>query len=282
MTVTVLSENTTSSEKFKSEHGLSLFIETESHKILFDTGASGLFAENAEKMGIDLSSVDIAIISHGHYDHGGGLKTFLNINNKAKIYIHKQAFEPHYSTREGGTKAYIGLDKSLLPNERFVFCGDRFVIDDKLELFSDVEPERFVPTGNKDLFVKDGDNFVQDNFAHEQNLIINENGKTLLIAGCAHKGIINIVDKFKVIKGYTPDYVIGGFHLYSRGTGQNEDPDIVDEIGKILLETRSRYYTCHCTGIESYNRLKTVMGDKIDYISTGKKLKIFENSEEKK
>lgn len=275
MIVKILSENTTSSEKLGSEHGLSLYIETEAHTILFDTGASCLFAENAEKMGVDLTRVDLAVISHGHYDHGGGLKTFLGINNRAKIYLHQKAFEPHYANRPGGIKAYIGLDESLLSNERFVFCGDRFVIDHELELFSGVDSKRLVPSGNTDLFVKDGDAFVQDDFAHEQNLIISENGKTLLVAGCAHNGIINIIDQFNAEKGCLPDYVIGGFHLYNHGIKQNEAPNVVDEIGNILLETHSQYYTCHCTGIESYNRLKTVMGENIDYISTGEQLTIY-------
>ena len=117
-------------------------------------------------MGVDLTRIDLAVISHGHYDHGGGLKTFLGINNRAKIYLHHKAFEPHYANRPGGVKAYIGLDESLLPNERFVFCGERFVIDHELELFSGVVSKRLVPSGNTDLFMKDGDAFVQDNFAH--------------------------------------------------------------------------------------------------------------------
>lgn len=269
MTVKVLAENTTSSNMLESEHGLSLYIETKSYKILFDTGASDLFAKNAEKMGVDIGKVDLAVISHGHYDHGGGIKTFLGINNQAKIYLCEKAFEQYYSDRSGSTKEYIGLDKSLLPNDRFVFCGEHFVIDENLELFSGVDSKRFAPFGNTSLFMKNGDTFVQDTFAHEQNLIVNKKGKTILIAGCAHKGIINIVDKFKAMKGYMPDYVIGGFHLHSRGTNQNEAPHIVDEIGNILKETGSKFYTCHCTGIDSYNRLKTVMGESIEYISTG-------------
>src|SRR5574344_792094 len=78
-----------------------------------------------------------------------------------------------------------------------------------------------------------------------------------------------------VRRGYLPDYVIGGFHLYNHGTKQNAAPNVVDEIGNILLATHSQYYTCHCTGIESYNRLKTVMGENIDYISTGEQLTIY-------
>lgn len=274
MIVKVLSENTTSSEKFESEHGLSLYIETGTHKVLFDTGSSDLFAKNAEKMGVDIASVDLAVISHGHYDHGGGLKTFLGINNRAKIYLNQMAFEPHYANRPGGVKAYIGLDESLLPNDRFVFCSGRVVIDNELELFSGVKLKRLVPMGNADLFMKNRDAFVHDDFAHEQNLIISKDGKTLLIAGCAHSGVINIIDQFKIEKGCLPDYVIGGFHLYNRGTKQCEAPNVVDEIGNFLLKTCSKYYTCHCTGIESYNRLKTVMGESINYISTGDQISI--------
>ena len=148
MIVKVLSENTASSEKFGCEHGLSLYIETDTNKILFDTGASGLFAENAKKLGVDLTKVNLSVLSHGHYDHGGGLKTFLSINSIAKIYVQKRAFEKHYANRPGGIKEYIGLDESLLPNERFVFCGERFTIDEELELFSGVKAERLVPSGN--------------------------------------------------------------------------------------------------------------------------------------
>ncbi|UWG97115.1 MBL fold metallo-hydrolase [Dehalobacter sp. DCM] len=274
MIVKVLSENTSASAKFGNEHGLSLYIETQKHRLLFDTGASGLFAENAEKLGVDLTKVDVSVVSHGHYDHGGGLKTFLSINSKARIYLHQKAFEQHYANRSGGVKAYIGLGKELLPNDRFILCGDHLKLDEELELFSGVKSKRLVPSGNTDLFMKIGEAFINDDFAHEQNLIISNNGKTLLIAGCAHNGIINIIDQFKADKGNLPDYVIGGFHLYNHGNKQNEAPGIVEELGKLLLETQAQYYTCHCTGIESYNCLKAVMGDHIDYISAGDQLTI--------
>ncbi|MBQ2720991.1 MAG: MBL fold metallo-hydrolase, partial [Clostridia bacterium] len=105
MTVTTLVENTAINDNFCSEHGLSLYIEVKGLRILFDMGQTELFAENAEKLGIDLENVDIAVISHGHYDHGGGLKKFLEINKKAPVYISRFAFEPHYN----GSEKYIGL-----------------------------------------------------------------------------------------------------------------------------------------------------------------------------
>lgn len=274
MRIRVLAENTTASELLGCEHGLSLYIETKKHKLLFDTGASTLFAENAAKMNIDLSQVDLAVISHGHYDHAGGMKTFLNINDKAKVYLHQNAFQPYFAYKPNGSKAYIGLDKALMENERLIFCGKSFIIDEGLELFSNVKGERRAPSGNSDLFKQVGENFLPDDFTHEQNLIISEGGKKLLIAGCAHNGILNILDRFYTDKGCMPDYVIGGFHLSNPMTKESEDPAVITEIGQYLLGTKAKYYTCHCTGMESYQRLKAILGDKIDYLSGGNELTI--------
>jgi 7,8-dihydropterin-6-yl-methyl-4-(beta-D-ribofuranosyl)aminobenzene 5'-phosphate synthase len=105
-------ENTSCREDLACEHGLRLYIETENHKILFDAGQSAAFAENAEKLGVDLRKVDLAVLSHGHYDHGGGLERFLEINQKAPVYVSSYAFEPHYSAN-----GYIGLDLQLQGRE---------------------------------------------------------------------------------------------------------------------------------------------------------------------
>ena len=109
MIIKTLVEDTTSKNNLRSEHGLSLYIETSGKKILFDSGTSGLFMENAIKMGIDISKIDYAIISHGHNDHGGGLERFFEANSKAEVFIHESAFDKHYSLRNG-SMVYIGLD----------------------------------------------------------------------------------------------------------------------------------------------------------------------------
>ena len=274
MKITALAENISDREDLGSEHGLSLFIEIGKYKVLFDTGQGPLFAENAVKLGVDLEQVDLCIISHGHYDHGGGLRTFLDLNATAPIFVHQKTFGDYYANRVDGPKEYVGLDQTLLPGERFVFTDGNVTIKEGLELFSDVPGETLVPSGNVDLFEKRGDSFIPDDFAHEQNLIIHENGTTVLIAGCAHKGIINIVERFHALKGRYPDYVVGGFHLYNRASGGNEMTDTVDAIGKYLVSTGSTYYTCHCTGIDSFNSLKTVLADKVKYLSTGKQINI--------
>lgn len=274
MMVKVLSENTAASKNFGCEHGLSLYVETDKHRLLFDTGSSGLFAENAVKLGVDLSTVNMAILSHGHYDHGGGLKTFLNKNTQAKVYVHERAFEPHYADRPNGTKAYIGLDTGLLPNKRFVFCRERVRIDEELELFSEIRGETSVPSGNAELYRKEENAFLSDDFAHEQNLVIYQNGRVLLIAGCAHRGIVNIVRYFRTVNGRFPDIVIGGFHLHSHGSGKNEAAETVDAVARELIQTGAQYYTCHCTGQEAYKRLKAAMGKQIGYLSAGSRLAI--------
>jgi 7,8-dihydropterin-6-yl-methyl-4-(beta-D-ribofuranosyl)aminobenzene 5'-phosphate synthase len=113
---------------------------------------------------------------------------------------------------------------------------------------------------------------MSDDFGHEQNLIIDENDKKVLISGCAHKGIVNIFNQYYKDKGSMPDCVIGGFHLYNPSFKISEDPAVTDKIGEYLLSTKAICYTCHCTGIESYERLKRIMGDKLSYLSTGRQI----------
>lgn len=272
MIIKTLVENTSISYEYSNEHGLSLYIETKRHKLLFDLGASTLFIENAKKMAVNLSEVDLVVISHGHYDHGGGLKAFLDINFKAKIYLTLGTFGQHYSNLPNGEKKYIGLDQGIIPTERFIYTDGYQIIDDELELFTNVKGSRLEPSGNKDLLMKIGNCFQSDGFAHEQNLIIKQDGKELLLAGCAHKGIVNIVEHFAALKKKFPSNVIGGFHLHNRSTGRYEDPALVGQIGTYLMETNANYYTCHCTGIESFMVLKKIMGDRIHYLPTGSQL----------
>lgn len=268
MTIKVLAENTSVSEKYGCEHGLSLYIEKNEKKILFDVGASDLFYKNAKKLDVKIADIDFLIISHGHYDHGGGLKKFFIENKTAEVFIHKQAFEKHYALRKEGKKEFIGLDEEFKQNRQIVFTSDRFFIDKGIQVFSNIQQSEPLPISNGGLLAGQNDQLADDSFKHEQNLIIEEDGKTILFTGCAHNGIRNILEHFHYLKGRMPDYVVGGFHL-SRTSGICEQDEVIDEIGRYLLSTGAKYYTCHCTGIEPYNRLKAVIGDYIDYLSTG-------------
>lgn len=274
MVIKTLVENTSTSKEFGSEHGLSLYIETGKHKILFDVGASDLFLQNAKSLDVQIADIDFLVISHGHYDHGGGLKAFLKENNTAEIFIHNQAFKKHYARRTNDKIDYIGLDESLKQDKQIVFTSDKFFISKGIQLFSNIVKKEAYPKSNNGLLIEENEEMVADTFLHEQNLLIEENGVSLLITGCAHNGIINILEHFQTVKGRLPNYVIGGFHLSSR-SGGNETPDTIDRISEHLIATKAKFYTCHCTGIDAFERLKSAMGDRIEYLSTGKIIEIL-------
>lgn len=271
MRIVSLVDNISERSDIGSEHGLSFYIETTNHKILFDLGASALFSKNAEILGIDLELVDTVIISHGHYDHGGGLKHFMTINQKAKIYIKKEAFLDYYSIKEDGFE-YIGLDKSLSNNPRIIFADNDFKIDSELQLFSGVKTLEERYSLNQQLKEKRKGEYLEDNFLHEQNLVIEENNTNVLIAGCAHNGIVNIIHSFITKTGSAPDYVFGGFHLASSDGVKHESEEVINLLAKTLNTWDTKYFTCHCTGVKPYRMLKQILNEKINYFSAGKEI----------
>lgn len=266
--ITVLVEDT-KNENLPSAHGLSLYIETPENKILFDMGPDELFWKNAETLGIDLSDADTAVISHGHYDHGGGLSAFLNNNKIGKVYIRENAFGDYYSTSRGEAR-YIGLDKQLKTNDRLILTAPGITqISSNLILFSNVESKELCPSSNSVLWEKTENGLVNDNFEHEQNLIIKSGNRFILVGGCAHNGIINIEKKAQEIMGFAPDFTISGFHMSIPGRGRSEEPDFVQKAANCLSESKTIRYTCHCTGSASYEILKQVLGDKLKRLTPG-------------
>ena len=274
MIVKTLVENTTVTDEFRGEHGLSVYLENEENRILVDLGDSSLYAENAAKMNVDLSAVDTVVISHAHYDHGGGLKHFLSVNEKAAVYISAYGFDDYYARKPDGETKYIGLDKDLEKHPQIKLVRDRLKISDTLELFSGVGGRKFFPKGNQVLLKEKNASLTPDNFAHEQNLVIREKGKHILLAGCAHNGIVNIVDQYLSLYGDFPNYVISGFHLYNHSSGTDEDPETVRRIGDALKKTGAVYYTGHCTGTNSFKILEEIMGDRIRYLATGSAIEL--------
>ena len=263
MKLITLVENTADREDLIAEHGLSLYMEACGKKILFDAGQSGAFADNAEKLGVDLKAVDIAILSHGHYDHSGGLMRFLQINEKAKVYVHKDAFAPHFNS----TGSYIGPDPALLETGRLIFNPGTFALAQGLTLTDFSGAPGICPIDSAGLQMEqDGEKRPED-FRHEQYLLIQEGGKLTCISGCSHKGIVNIT------RWADPDVLIGGFHFMNidpQGPGKCR----LDEAAKILLQSKAVFYTGHCTGAAPYEYLKNRMDDRLHYISTGTQLQI--------
>lgn len=267
MKIHVLLENKTSKPELGCEHGLSLLIETQGQRILFDTGASPLFSQNAEFMGIDLSNVDLAILSHGHYDHGGGMKAFFELNSKAPVIIQESAFD-EYCSWEGTETRYIGVPREATESVRYRKVKGNHVLSENLEILSEVQPLRLNPPDNRVMYRKIGDQLVPDDFSHEQNLILREAGRTILITGCAHKGIVNILEAFHERYGYNPDVVIGGFHLRSK-VWNKEIIDTVNSVADYMAATPTIYYTGHCTSEEAFRQLQERLGDQVQGLAAG-------------
>jgi 7,8-dihydropterin-6-yl-methyl-4-(beta-D-ribofuranosyl)aminobenzene 5'-phosphate synthase len=272
MRIHTLIENTTASPEYTSEHGLSLWIEYRNRNILFDLGGSSLFVQNAKTMGIDLAAVDAVVISHGHADHGGGLEAFLECNHRAKIYIHKEAFQPHYSKRSDGY-AFIGLDERFKDHPQIVLTNGDTSLDTGVFLFAEVSGSRYMPSMNQNLYQGE-EHRELDTFAHEQHLVIVDAGMTLLVIGCGHRGVVNILTHAHEQYGVNPTHVVGGFHMSSRASIQGEDPTIIAAVARELKKTKAIFYTGHCTGFEAYRILKKQLGKRLQKLTTGAIIRI--------
>ena len=208
---------------------------------------------------MDLKKTDICVISHGHYDHGGGIRSFLKINEKAPVYIRKDAFLPHFN-REG---KFIGLDKELFDDKRLIFTGDHCVLDEGYELFTCNRRKRDTDPVSSDLTELTKDGLAKDVFRHEQYLLIEEKGRKILFSGCSHKGILNI------LKWFSPDILIGGFHFH-----KIDDETKLAFYARELMKYDTVYYTCHCTGERQYDLLKKYTDERLNYLSCGECIEI--------
>lgn len=257
MKIISLLENTTNKD-LGVEHGLSLYMEALGKKILFDFGASELFCKNAEKLGVDLAEVDFAVLSHGHNDHGGGMKAFLEINRYAPIYINAHAFEPHHNAKG----EYIGLDTSLKDSPRIIPLENTLKIDTGLTVFNCNTLNTVTQINHcGHTRIENGVSLPED-YNHEQYLLIEENNNRILLSGCSHKGIINIMEWFK------PTHLIGGFHF-----SKLPCDSALESYAKSLNSYKAKYFTCHCTGKEQFEFMKNSMQD-LNYLACGDKISI--------
>lgn len=261
----------------KNEHGLSLYIKYNDKNILFDSGPSDTLIDNSQKMNLDLSEIDYFIISHGHFDHGGGMIPFLEKNKKAKVYIQKYCNKSYYF-EENHTKEYIGLDPKIFEkySDRLIYTDNAiFPITDDIFLVPNVEIKKEITYNNKAMLINENkESFKQDTFEHEQAMIIKDQDKYYLFSGCSHKGIINIADSIKQIFHINKiDFLIGGLHLVDDPILKTAICDSeLDKVADYLKNNVTFTYTCHCTGDTAYLYLKKQLGDNIQYLRTGSEI----------
>ena len=270
MKIVTLLENTARRPGLAAARGLSLYVETDRRKVLFDMGPDASFLDNARSLGIDLAAVDTAVLSHGHSDHGGGLAAFCKANQQAKIYLRREALGAYYAVLPGQEPGYIGLPPEAGDlAERFAYTGALERLDQGLTLFSGVEDQPSLRAAAPKLQEKTMEGFRPDGFAHEQHLLAEENGKAVLLAGCGHLGIVNILRAAERRLGRRPDMVFGGFHLFELKPDAPESQALLAATAAELAKGTTIYYTGHCTGDWAYDRLRETLGDRLRVMDCG-------------
>lgn len=254
MRISVLCENTAYKKEFEGEHGLSLLISTEKHKILFDAGQTDLFLRNGARLGEDLKDVDMVVLSHGHYDHCNGLKYFLERNTTAKVYLHKNALGNFFHGER-----YIGMEQTLKELQgRMVFVEKDLDLGDGLSI--SVATDLPIPDVTALAQLSDG-KLVPDLFDHEIYLTVATKKEKVLFTGCGHRGILSIAEK-AALDGVT--HVVGGFHLTD-----DLSEDELENVAQRLHHFPLRYVSGHCTCRNALQLLRRVLGDRFSEISAG-------------
>jgi 7,8-dihydropterin-6-yl-methyl-4-(beta-D-ribofuranosyl)aminobenzene 5'-phosphate synthase len=248
--ITTLSENTAGIDGCLGEWGLSFLVESDEAKILFDTGQSFSLVHNAELMDVDLSQVDKIVLSHGHFDHTGGLKHVLGqIGREIEVIAHPDIWQAKYAVSESGESRYIGIPFSRQELENL---GAHFKLTaEPVSISANITTSGEIPrvTDYEDiepfLMVKNNGNFEPDTFRDDQALIIKTKPGLVVILGCAHRGIINTLYHAQKLSGVKEiDTVVGGCHLVNASE---------ERIWRTIADLKElgvkRLGVCHCTGM---------------------------------
>ena len=261
--ITTLSENTAGMDGFLGEWGLSILVESDDTRVLFDTGQSLSATHNANLLGIDLAQVDKIVLSHGHFDHTGGLKHVLSkIGGEIEVIAHPDIWQAKYATRQGEEPRYIGIPFSRGELEslgaKFRLTSEPVAISDSIMTSGEVPMVTDYEEMESFLVVKENGNFKPDTFRDDQALIIKTPPGLVVVSGCAHRGIINTLYHAQKISGVKKiDTVIGGCHL------MNASQERIWQTVATLKELGvGRLGVCHCTGMAASVIMTQEFGDR--------------------
>ncbi len=248
--ITILMENESAEDNLAVEHGLSLLIESGGYKILFDAGQSSKLIDNAKVLGVRLDDVDYLVLSHGHYDHTGGVEAFVNENSKAKILYKNGLFAKRYNKDR-----YIGVpfSKKLVRNRSMIMKSVTEIVPGVF-VVPEIEISNYDDTHFNNLYIKKGFFKRQDTFCDELFMVVKNGVDISVITGCAHRGITNIAKTaMERFNGCHIKSLIGGFHL-SKETEETKRM-VCSEVEKLSPKI---VYPMHCTGTDSMKYLKNV------------------------
>ncbi len=263
--MTVLIDNI-AAEPLAAEWGLCIFVKADDRNILLDTGASGLFAQNAEALGIDLAKVDTGVLSHAHHDHADGMEAFFLQNQNAPFMVRKESCENCFGIKEGELR-YIGIQRGVLDrfSERIRYVDGVCKIADGIWLVPHRKADYSAIALRNDLYKIDNEERLPDDFTHEQSLVIETERGLVVFNSCSHTGMPSILADIREYLGRSDVCAyVGGLHLYNL-TDEELDA-LCTEIQSTSVE---HIFTGHCTGDHAFGYLKERLGDRIEQFCSG-------------